>query len=158
MSRSVIDGLLPLVEDSLNFLTKLVSACPDDLWCAKAGLWPIWQHIVHAVSTVDFFLPYEAPLPLPAPLTAEVVRLSEIGSAHPTKEDILAFIQKGKEKTINYAATISDSDLAQPNDKLKAFNLNWSLGRSLTSIATHCQYHLGYADSLLRSNGRPGVF
>jgi hypothetical protein len=158
MSRSVIESLFPLVEDSINLLTKLVDLCPDNLLNAKTGGWPLWQHVIHAISTVDFFLPFGEPLSLPEPLTPAVAHLSEVGSAPPSRAAILDFIQKGKQKAAAYAASLTDSDLAQPNDKLRAFNLNWSIARSLVSIASHCQYHLGHGDALLRDKGHAGAF
>ncbi|MDR1298572.1 MAG: DinB family protein [Deltaproteobacteria bacterium] len=158
MSRDIVDALADSANDSLNLLQKLIEAVPEDLWSAKAGSWPLWQHVAHVVSGVaGFFLPVDE-LPFPAPLTAEIVHFKVAGSGTVDKKVISDYLKASQAKLEAFAATLTDADLARPNEKVLPLGIKWNLARSLAILSGHALYHLGHGDALLRGRGLPGIF
>ncbi|MCL2198054.1 MAG: hypothetical protein FWB80_03945, partial [Defluviitaleaceae bacterium] len=39
---------------SLEMLREITEACPDEIWTKKAGLYPFWQQIYHAIYWTDY--------------------------------------------------------------------------------------------------------
>ncbi|MDR0354536.1 MAG: DinB family protein [Deltaproteobacteria bacterium] len=157
MSREILETLVSSVEDSVNLLNKFIEVCPDDVWNDKAGAWPVWQHVAHVPSGTDFFMPGQD-VPIPAPLTPELVQFKAVGDVKVDKKVLSDYIVATQAKFKAFAATISDADLTKPNQKCHAVGLEWNVGKTLAALAGHVMYHLGHCDACLRAKGLPGVF
>jgi hypothetical protein len=157
MSRAVTDSLANCALGSLGQIGQLIDALPEGLWTKTAGAWPVWQHIVHAAWACDFFsqAPY---VPAPASLSQDVIQLKAVEPKAPDKAEIKKFVEGVTEKVKTFFASLDDSKLALPNEPLAKIGLKWDIAQTLSSISSHCAYHLGYGDALLRSEGLAGVF
>jgi hypothetical protein len=158
MSREIISALKAAADDSLGLVAKFVEVCPDDLWTAENGGWPLWLHLSHAVWGNDFFTPGES-CPPPEDLTVEQIRLVAPPTRPVAKAAFSAYLEKVKARTSVVLDALTDVDLPKINEKAKnVLKLDWSLARTLTLLSGHPLYHLGYCDAALRNRGLPGVF
>jgi hypothetical protein len=157
MPRSITESLSQAAKSNLGLLSALIEALPDALWAKKAGAWPVWQHVIHAVSGADLFTPGQPAAP-PAGLTPDILQLKAVGPEAPAKAAAKAYLEAVLAKFEAFAATLNDAGLTAPNQALAAIGLPWDLATTLAALGSHTAYHVGYGDALLRGEGLPGVF
>lgn len=159
MSRILVQSIEGGVFHAFSLCNEFLKACPEKVFAAKFGGWPVWQQLFHSFASIDFFLrpdgaPEEAPLFKPG-----VAELKEGPAEAPAKEVVLEFMEKAQKRVQEYAAGLDDAALALKNE-----GLSGRIGRDMTHAATlaligsHTMYHLGSCDAALRENGLPGVF
>lgn len=159
MSRETVQALRGPVETSFDLLEKFIADCPDELWAAKKGGWPLWQQIYHAVGAVDFFIGASgagdrAPLAPPA-----VGSLEEVAVTVVSKADIKAALVEVRGKAGRFLDGLADADLSKRNEALfDNAKLEMSLAGTVSMLAAHNLYHLGGCDAALRDQGLPGIF
>jgi uncharacterized damage-inducible protein DinB len=157
LPKAITESLAKTALGYAGQLEALIDALPETLWEKKAGAWPAWQHIVHAASCFDFFLP-GSPTPPPAGLGQDVVMLNAPGPEAPAKEEVKSYLSKCSEKIKAFASSLDDSKLSEPNGHLESFGIKWNMAETLANLAAHSAYHLGYGDALLRAEGLAGIF
>jgi hypothetical protein len=157
MSNDFVKTLVESVEDSHKLCLHFIDICPEDIWAAKAGTWPVWQHMAHVASGTSFFIP-GGELSIPAPLTPEIIQFKAVGETVPDKKVILDYLQAAHEKFLAYAASLSDADLLKPNASCQAVGLDWNFAKTFTVLSAHALYHIGHGDTLLRAKGLKGAF
>ncbi|MDR1486789.1 MAG: DinB family protein [Deltaproteobacteria bacterium] len=157
MSRTIVETLIPAINNSTALLKKLIDACPENIWNEKIGGWPVWQHVTHSVSASDLFAPGPR-TSFKEPLTPELVRMAVPGNQPVPKSVVLEYFQDVEKKVSDFLASVTDEDLPKANENTAKVGLNWTLGQTLMNFSSHQLYHLGYADALLRNNGLKGIY
>jgi hypothetical protein len=156
MSQEIIlSSFKPPIDSAIDLTEKFIEVCPDELWTEKSGGWPVWLHLAHALWASDFFVPGESS-PLLEGLTLDQIRLVEpVGQPAP-KKAVLTQLQTVRTRISSFLQKLDDADLPKANEKIA--NFGWTLGRTLTVLASHPLYHLGYCDAVLRDHGLSSVF
>jgi hypothetical protein len=159
MSNAIVQSLNGNLQFTFSLVDKFLESCPDDIWKAKFGGWPVWQQIYHAFTSVDFFLrPPEAPMEA-TPCDPDANSLKSSPAQAPDTGDLRDFIVKAQARVALYASTLDDDALALKNDGPSArMGREMSHAAVLSLINAHIMYHLGACDAALRERGLPGVF
>jgi hypothetical protein len=157
MTGPITTSLGAVAQSCLSQLSGQIDSLPAELWIKPVGGWPAWQHVVHAISTVDLFIPGE-PVEPPAGLSAEVLELEIQGSNAPAQALIAGYLGAVRDRLDVLVRSIEDGALTGENLKLAEIGLPFNLAMSLAGLATHASYHVGHIDALLRDHGLEGVF
>lgn len=162
MSRSIVVPLQGSFEHSFSLLLKFIEVCPEDVWQKKFGGWPVWQHVYHALATMDFFvigLEEEHIKGLFAPEAGNVGNFEHTPDKAPSKAAMQEFAALVKTKTDAYINGLLDTDLSGKNEGFSTrINMDMTHASTLSILSGHILYHLGSCDAALRERGLKGVF
>jgi hypothetical protein len=160
MSRDVINALQGPYQFAWNLLTRFVEVCPEDLWTANKGGWPVWQQVLHAMAVLNFFVLESDEDPfLPAPCDINVLMLKVQGNGKIGKEEVKAYGENVKTAVDAWVAGLDDARLAMTHQRLsKRIQRDTSYAAAVAMLASHTMYHIGSCDAALRDRGLPGVF
>ncbi|MDR1085483.1 MAG: DinB family protein [Deltaproteobacteria bacterium] len=152
------DSLQKAVDDYFGVLTKFLSVCPDDLWAATVGNWPIWQYFWHVLWINDRFLP-GPPMVSPAGATDELAVFKVKGDKPVSKDAVTKLWAEQKPKTEAFVKSLTDQNLLNRNDCVhNVLGIEWSNVFSVMKLHSHAFYHLGTFDAALRDKGLPGIY
>jgi hypothetical protein len=157
LSRALVDTMARSIGNHLGQVNDQIDALADPLWSKSAGGWPAWQHLLHAISVADLFVPGPLAAP-PAGVAPDALKLKAVGGAAPPREAAKAYLGAVRQKVDAYVKSLSDDDLLKPNQALPPLGLDWNNLFTLGVLASHTAYHVGHGDALLRLEGLPGVF
>lgn len=156
MSTAIVMAAQAPFQHSFALLSTFIVQCPDDLWSAKKGGWPLWQQVGHTLSALYFFAGVAPENP---PCAAEVLRLVEQGAQPVDKATMQAFGVRCKAAADAYIAGLTDAALTEENAGLSAaLGVPVTHAGALGMLASHTLYHVGGGDAALRDKGLPGVF
>ncbi len=159
MPRTAVVSLQETFHNSLGMIVQCIDVCPEHLWLKQFGGWPVWQHIYHALSAVDFFVMQEGDSPTQALFSHAVSSLSEVSSGTPTREELKKTATEVKGAADRYFAGLTDASLKEKNEGLSSRMPQPATHASTAAMLTaHTLYHLGSCDAALREHGLRGVF
>lgn len=143
-----------------QLVNEYLKVCPDSVWQAKNGGYPVWQQMLHAIWVLDyFFVCGEGDTPLPAPADLDTLLFKKQGSGVVGKAEVLEYANKVIVRVDAWIAALKDSDLPKKNDALSAkLGNDFTFAGTLIAMSAHTQYHIGSCDSALRDNGIQGVY
>ena len=140
-------------------MQQFMEVCPDDIWNAKFGGWPVWQQVYHALNAVDFFISEPGNEPIKPLTTPEVGSLKTQGETPISKAAMKEFATLVKTAADGYMNALTDADMLR-----KAEGATSRMGREtlhatvMALMIGHILYHLGSCDAALREHGLKGVF
>lgn len=159
MSRVITQSIEGSITHAFGMVEEFLRVCPENIRDKKFGGWPVWQQILHAVSSVDFFLPPSAGSTEAPGFDPEVAQLKTTPATPMPKLALEDLLSKTQDKVKKYLATMDDAKLAQKHESLSSyFGRDVIQAEALGLIASHTMYHLGSCDAALREHGLPGVF
>lgn len=159
MANGITQGIAGGVMRSFSLMEAFVANCPDNIWNAPYGKWPVGQQVLHAYGAIDFFLRGPEDKEEETPFSEAVISLKEVPASAPAKEAASTYMAKCKARVEAYIASLDDAKLAEKHEGLsKRFGADMTHAATLSLIGSHNMYHLGSADAALRQNGLPGVF
>ncbi|MDL2267535.1 DinB family protein [Desulfovibrio sp. OttesenSCG-928-G15] len=159
MANTITQSLAGGVMRSFSLMEAFIKACPDNIWNAPYGKWPVGQQVLHAFGAVDFFLRGPEEKEAQSPFSEAIISLKEVPANAPAKEAVSAFMSECKARVEAYVASLDDAKLAEKHEGLsKRLGADMTHAATLSLIGSHNMYHLGSADAALRQNNLPGVF
>lgn len=159
MSRAVVENQRGSFDFAFSLMQQFMEVCPDNIWNAKFGGWPIWQQVYHALLTVDFFISEPGNAPITPLATPEVGRLDAQGETPVDKAAMKELAARVKSAADGYMNALTDEDMLR-----KAEGATRRMGREtlhatvMALMIGHLLYHLGSCDAALREHGLKGVF
>ena len=159
MSQAIVTALKAPVDRAFGLLAAFIETCPDEVWAATSGGWPVWQQIYHALAAADFFITQPGQT-LPPPLAeAEVSELKKAAATTVPRAALGEVCAAAKARVDQFFGRLTDADLPQRNEPLFAkAKFELTLAGTVSMLAAHTLYHLGAGDAALRDRGLPGVF
>jgi uncharacterized damage-inducible protein DinB len=148
MSRSIVEAFLPAVFNTISLIEKTIRTCPKKVWDMKSGKWPVWQHLLHVVAAWDYFVPGN-PTHLPPPLTSGMAELENAERYVIPKGPVINYMNEVLAKVFRFLDNLTDEELSQINEKISPEDCSVSFARTLSMIASHPLYHLGFVDAAL---------
>lgn len=160
MSRDIVNAAQGSYRHAISLFDRFVEVCPDAVWNEKSGGWPVWQHMVHVLTAMDFFVRDEGEEPIPCPVDADTGRLVRVAEGSPlSRESLNTYALAVKARADAFIQALTDADLAMKREAVsKGMGRDMSNVAVLGLLADHIFYHLGYGDAALRNNGLAGVF
>ena len=149
-----MDGITGLIkaqfEVSFAMLADEIEACPDSLWLEKAGGFPIWQQILHALHGAAYWLrPGSEEFPEPFPGRKLYPELDGEAEGSVSKEELLSFAREVESRARRFFSLLRDEELQRPSwiePSARTFDL-------IAGQLRHLMYHAGHCDSALRERG-----
>ena len=159
MSNTIVLASQGLFQKSFELLTAFIEQCPEELWQAKKGGWPLWQQVAHSMSALCFFVDGPEDAPITSPCPPEELRLTKVGTTPVPKAAVLEYARLCKARADAYIAGLTDAQLTEINRPLSArLSVDTTHAGTLCSLGAHTFYHLGGCDAILRESGHPGIF
>lgn len=160
MNKEILDSLVGSFKFASGFYDKFIETCPDKIWAAPFGKFPVWQNVYHAISCIGFFLGPKDIQPQVQPLYPLAVLLFKEYPATPALKSRLAgYAKQMNAFADNFFATITDSELPKVHAGLTArLNTTFTNAGAVTGLIAHHMYHFGMCDAALRHNGLDGLF
>ena len=143
-----------------QLVNEYMKVCPDNVWAAKNGGYPVWQQMLHAIWVVDaLFVCDKFPTALPVPADMDTLLFKKVGEGVVSKAAVQEYAGKVIERVDSWLAALTDADLPKKNEALSAkLGKDFTMAGTLIAMAAHTQYHIGSCDSALRDNGLQGVY
>ena len=63
---------------SYDMMMRFVEICPEDIWAKRFGGWPTWQHLYHALASLDFFIMQENAMPVAGLYPVDIASLQSV--------------------------------------------------------------------------------
>lgn len=160
MSKDILNSMVAQYNRVSGMLEKFIEICPDNVWAAPKGKFPVWQHVYHSFECVGFFLGEKGEKPAKESLYPGEVNIFKVIPETPAKKESIAKLAK---EANAYAAaffdSITDADLAKPHAGLSArTGAPFINSGVITLLIGHMYYHFGHCDAALRDNGMEGLF
>ncbi len=137
----------------LRMLESVIFTCPEMLWRKTGNHAPLWQHVMHTIESIDYFLtdgelPYlSEPYKRNIPLDFNEKDLEYIDPAA-----CVEYFQKIKRKCERFLSVYKD----RPMEKsIRA--AHYTILDILLVQIRHIQYHIGYCSSILARYGEPDI-
>jgi hypothetical protein len=143
-----ITGLLKLqFEASFGMLADEIEACPDSLWLEKAGGFPFWQQILHALHGAAYWLrPEGEEFSEPFPWRKLYPEFDGEAEGPASKEELLSFAREVESRARRLFFLLRDEELPRPSwiePSMSVFDV-------VAGQLRHLMYHAGHCDSILR--------
>lgn len=160
MSKDIVNALVGQYQRAADFYDKFIETCPDNIWAAPSGKFPVWQTVYHALACVPFFLGPKDGAPGYDPLYGlDVMLFKDLSQPAADKKAMAEYAKKANAFAAAYFASISDADLAKKHEGFSSrTGMDMTVAGVLTGLASHHMYHFGACDAALRSNGMEGLF
>ncbi len=135
---------------SLRMLMNEIEACPDDLWAAKAGGFPFFQQVLHALTGLHYWARPEG-LGFEEPFAERklYLELDGVPEGAASKEELRAYGASVARQAESFFEGKDDEWLFSPchiNPKINNFDV-------VQGQIRHLQYHAGHCDAVLRERG-----
>lgn len=137
---------------AIRALEHAIRACPDDLW----GDVPAWQGFSYLAFHTLFWLDYyltESPDGYTPPPPFGLEEMDPDGVLPPrtyTRDELLAFLDHGRDHCRALLASLTDDDAMQPSPFTRQAATR---GELLLYNMRHVQHHTGQLQLLLRQHG-----
>jgi hypothetical protein len=155
MSKEIAEAVLASCTGNYSLFKKFLSTCPDDVWAASFGGWPIWQQVAHTIYVNTVFIPKDFPAGTLPDLSQELFQLKEKGTEPVPREFLLNSWEVVRKLTFEHLESLQDSDL--PKTAIVRNGRELSTLKVVSLLTGHIMYHLGVFDSALRERGLPGI-
>jgi hypothetical protein len=138
---------------SILMLEAVISNCPEPLWRKAGNHAPLWQHVMHTIEGVDYFLT-DGELPyLSEPYKRHIpFDFSETDLEYIDPAACQVYYQKIKHKCERY--------LSAYKDRLMEKSMrpdHYTILDILLAQIRHIQYHVAYCSSILARYGEPDI-
>jgi len=148
--ESILSRLALQLALSLRMLMNEIDACPDSLWTQKAGGFPFFQQVLHALTGLSYWtrpegLDFEEPFPERKLYT----ELDGIPEDLASKEELRAYGAAIARQVESLFEGRPDEWLLSPshaNPRITCFDV-------ILGQIRHLQYHAGHCDAVLRERG-----
>lgn len=149
MNRTVFRLKLHL-DLSLRMLMNEIDACPDDLWGEKAGGFPFFQQVLHALTGLRYWARSEG-FGFEEPFAERKLypELDGVPEGLASKEELRSFGASVARQVESFLEGEDDEWLFSPcsiHPKLTNFDV-------IQGQIRHLQYHSGHCDAALRERG-----
>ncbi len=146
MANHIIAPLWSQFGASIDMLENAIIACPPNHWDTERKF---WYNAYHTLFFLDYYLTLEpAAFAPPSPFTD-----AEFGDELPertyTKEELLDYLQKCREKCRVLIAGISEDDLQRRWINVSG-SMNYSVFELLLYNLRHVQHHAAQLNLILR--------
>lgn len=141
-------------EPSFEMVSRLVSYCPDGVWCEPADKAPFWQHIYHTVYYIDFWFRDEYSGAEFRSMTFDKDVAYDLGTKSGdilSKNELTAYLEKIAEKVERFFGRLTDETLLTPIAPQQDRELIYA--DTVLMQIRHIQYHVGHCNRLLRQYG-----
>lgn len=160
MSQDIVNALVGQFKRVAGFYDQFIETCPDNVWAAPTGTFPVWQTVYHALACVPFFLAgKDEDAGIKNLYGPEVLRFQDLSQPQADKKAMAAFAREVNAWADKYFASLTDVDLAKKHEGFSArVNFDSTVAGVLTGLSGHHMYHFGACDAALRNNGLKGLF
>ena len=158
MAEAVIANFKKDFDMFWGLLGQQIARCPEGVWAKKAGGFPVWQQMLHAVAVTELIT-----LPAGAPSRQTmyekgVIQFVVTPEAPMRKEDLVALAEVIKLQAHAFMDGQTLESLGHTHEKFSGvFGTPLSNQSAITMLIAHLAYHVGACDAVFRDNAIPGV-
>jgi hypothetical protein len=153
-TTTMLGVLMRQFAPSLEMLADIVETCPHSAWSDSRSGRPLWQRVLHALISVQFwFREASEPFAPPDLGTGPVPDLDQRPVVEVDKDTVQAYLQTIRARADTFFASLDDERLLAPCsicDKCTYADL-------ILGQIRHLQHHVGYCNSLLQAGGAPAA-
>jgi hypothetical protein len=139
---------------SIEMIALEIEACPEELWGRKAGGFPFWQQLLHALCGSLFWLrPSGDGFEEPYPGRRLFPELDGIPEGEVSKAEMRELAESVRSRAARFFAESDDLGLHQPCPAYPGI----SRLEAICGQLRHLMYHAGACDAALRERGFAAV-
>jgi len=134
---------------AIDALENAMRLCPDRLWSGRSKWYDIWYISFHTLFWLDYYLEDSAEdyKPIPPYTLSELDPAGIVPDPPYTKEQLLAYLEHGRDKCKAYIERMTDEQADSPCGRDR---LDLTRGELLLYSLRHVQHHAAQLNLLLR--------
>ena len=141
---------------SVDTLENAINHCPDNIWIDNTEFHQIWYMASHTLFWLDYYLSEDKKnFHPPQPFGLEEMDPAGVIPDPPyTKEQLLKYLEHGREKARTFILNMTDEQAAQKHEFRKAAI---PLSELLLYVMRHNQHHAAQINLLMRQKADTAV-